>query len=89
MPKVAASQYRATEIYIVAYLLLQGFRATRHEFDENGRGILYFKRTAALDAAIADYHNACGVCGICFAEIGNAIAESRRQLLDGRIAKRL
>jgi len=87
MIRSTAAQFRTSEIMMAAFLLLRGFVPERRE-EENGRGILIFEKTADLSAAIEDFHDRCSICGVCFAEAANAVAEARRQLIDGKIGKR-
>lgn len=80
-------QFKTSEITVVAYLLIRGFRPDRRE-EEKGRGILYYNRTPALNAAMVDFHNKCSACGITFSELGQATAVARRQLIDGMMGAR-
>ena len=78
MTDAKTNQYSTSEINLVTYLNLRNIRP-EHYVKEDGRGTLYYERTADLEAAIIDFMQKCSVCGVAFSEVGTAQATARKR----------
>lgn len=87
MTEPKTNQFITSEVNLVTYLNLRGIKPVRHERD-NGRGVLFYERDADLEGAVFDFNNRCAVCGIAFSEVGTAMAQAKRMVIDGKLERR-
>jgi hypothetical protein len=78
---------KISDLGVVVYLTLRNILPVDRTV-QDGRAILYYDDTAALDEALAQYAIRCAACGVAPIEFYRAQAEGRRMLLQGEMNPR-
>jgi len=77
--------FQTSDLYLVAFLLLNGIKPIEHHVESDGRSTLSYERTEQLAEELIEYSDSCPECGVSFSRLGIVLTNAKRMLLDGKL----